>query len=281
MLAVAIIVFREILEAGLIVGIVMAASVGIPGRNQWIATGIAGGVLGAALVAWFAASIAQAFEGNGQELLNASVLVLAVCMLAWHNIWMASHARELAAHASALGRQVAAGTRPLAALALITGAAVLREGSETVLFVYGITASDQGGSAAALVAGGLLGVAGGVAAGTLIYLGLLRMPVRRLFAVTSWMVLLLAGGLAAQAAAFLVQAGLLPALGNQMWDTSFILPDDSLAGRIMHTLVGYVARPEGIQLLIFVATLVAIGLPMWLISRGRRPGRRVHVAVGR
>jgi|SRR5690348_14184405 high-affinity iron transporter len=281
MLAVAIIVFREILEAGLIVGIVMAASVGIPGRNQWIATGIAGGVLGAALVAWFAASIAQAFEGNGQELLNASVLVLAVCMLAWHNIWMASHARELAAHASALGRQVAAGTRPLAALALITGAAVLREGSETVLFVYGITASDQGGSAAALLAGGLLGIAGGVAAGTLIYLGLLRMPVRRLFAVTSWMVLLLAGGLAAQAAAFLVQAGLLPALGNQMWDTSFILPDDSLAGRIMHTLVGYVARPEGIQLLIFVATLVAIGLPMWLISRGRRPGRRVHVAVGR
>jgi high-affinity iron transporter len=259
----------------------MAASVGIPGRNQWIATGIAGGVLGAALVAWFAASIAQAFEGNGQELLNASVLVLAVCMLAWHNIWMASHARELAAHASALGRQVAAGTRPLAALALITGAAVLREGSETVLFVYGITASDQGGSAAALLAGGLLGIAGGVAAGTLIYLGLLRMPVRRLFAVTSWMVLLLAGGLAAQAAAFLVQAGLLPALGNQMWDTSFILPDDSLAGRIMHTLVGYVARPEGIQLLIFVGTLVAIGLPMWLISRGRRPGRRVHVAVGR
>lgn len=281
MLAVAIIVFREILEAGLIVGIVMAASVGIPGRSQWIATGVAGGVLGAALVAWFAASIAQAFEGNGQELLNASVLVLAVCMLAWHNIWMASHARELAAHASALGRQVAAGTRPLAALALITGAAVLREGSETVLFVYGITASDQGGSAAALLAGGLLGIAGGVAAGTLIYLGLLRMPVRRLFAVTSWMVLLLAGGLAAQAAAFLVQAGLLPALGNQMWDTSFILPDDSLAGRIMHTLVGYVARPEGIQLLIFVATLVAIGLPMWLISRGRRPGRRVHVAVGR
>lgn len=281
MLAVAIIVFREILEAGLIVGIVMAASVGIPGRNQWIVTGIAGGILGAALVALFAASIAQAFEGNGQELLNASVLVLAVCMLAWHNIWMASHARELAAHASALGRQVAAGTRPLAALALITGAAVLREGSETVLFVYGITASDQGGSAAALLAGGLLGIAGGVAAGTLIYLGLLRMPVRRLFAVTSWMVLLLAGGLAAQAAAFLVQAGLLPALGNQMWDTSFILPDDSLAGRIMHTLVGYVARPEGIQLLIFVATLVAIGLPMWLISRGRRPGRRVHVAVGR
>jgi high-affinity iron transporter len=279
MLAVAIIVFREVLEAGLIVGIVMAASVGIPGRNRWIATGVAGGVLGAALVALFAASIAQAFEGNGQELLNASVLILAVCMLAWHNIWMASHARELAAHANALGRQVAAGTRPLAALALITGAAVLREGSETVLFVYGITASDQGGGAAALLAGGVLGVAGGVAAGTLIYLGLLRMPIRRLFAVTSWMVLLLAGGLAAQAAAFLVQAGLLPALGNQMWDTSFVLPDDSLIGRIMHTLVGYVARPEGVQLLVFAATLAAIGVPMWLISRGRRPGGRVAAAA--
>jgi high-affinity iron transporter len=279
MLAVAIIVFREVLEAGLIVGIVMAASVGIPGRGRWIATGVAGGVLGAALVALFAATIAQAFEGNGQEMLNASVLIIAVCMLAWHNLWMATHAREMAAHASALGREVASGRRPLAALALICGVAVLREGSETVLFVYGITASDQDGGAAALLAGGLVGIAGGAAAGTLIYLGLLRMPIRRLFAVTSWMVLLLAGGLAAQAAAFLVQAGLLPAMGNQIWDTSFVLSDDSLLGRIMHTLIGYVARPEGVQLLVFAATLAAIGVPMWLISRGRRPSGGVQAAA--
>ncbi len=269
MLAIAVIVFREVLEAALITGIVLAASVGIAGRGRWVAIGIAGGAAGATVVAAFASGIAEMFAGNGQELLNAGVLCLAVCMLGWHNIWMARHAREMAAEAGKLGREVASGARPLAALALITGAAVLREGSETVLFVFGVVASSQEG-VSSLFAGGLLGLAGGVAAGITIYRGLLRIPLHRLFTVTSWMVLLLAAGLAAQAASFLVQADLLPALGNQVWDTSWILSDQSLLGRVMHTLVGYVARPEGIQLLAFAATLLVIGLPMRLIARPKR-----------
>lgn len=269
MLAIAIIVFREVLEASLIVGIVLAASVGIPQRGRWVAGGILAGVMGASLVAAFAASIAGAFQGNGQELLNATVLCLAVCMLGWHNIWMARHAREMAASASSVGRQVASGARPLAVLALITGAAVLREGSETVLFVFGIVAGTQTGFPG-LLAGGLLGLAGGVASGAAIYFGLLRIPLHRLFQVTSWMVLLLAAELAAQAAAFLVQANLLPPLGNAIWDTSWLLSEDSIPGRVLHTLIGYVAQPEGIQLIAFVLTLLAIGVPMKLIGRPRR-----------
>ena len=126
MLAVAIIVFREVLEAALIVSIVMAASLGIAMRNQWIGAGVAGGVLGAGLVAMFAASISAAFSGAGQEILNASILLFAVAMLAWHNIWMARHGRQMAQQAKDVGRQVAAGTRPLYALSLICGFAVLR-----------------------------------------------------------------------------------------------------------------------------------------------------------
>lgn len=267
MLATAIIVFREVLEAALIVSIVLAASLGVPGRERWVAAGVAAGAAGAAVVALFAAAIADAFAGNGQELLNAGVLCLAVAMLAWHNIWMASHAREMAADARALGRAVAAGHRPLIALALIPGAAVLREGSETVLFVYGVAASSVDG-APALLAGGLLGLAGGAALGTALYFGLLRIPVGRLFMVTSWMVLFLAAGLASQAASFLVQAGLLPPLGESLWDTSFLLTESSIPGRVLHTLIGYAARPQGIQLLAFGLTLLAIGVPMLLIARG-------------
>ena len=74
MLGALIIVFREVLEAGLIVGIVMAATQGVPGRGRWISLGIAAGVLGACIVALFAGGISEAFEGSGQELLNAAVL---------------------------------------------------------------------------------------------------------------------------------------------------------------------------------------------------------------
>lgn len=275
MLAIALIVFRETLEAALIISIVLAASVGVAGRGRWVSAGAGLGVLGACLVALFAAAISNAFAGSGQELLNAAVLLIAVGMLAWHNLWMASHARQMASEARALGKSVAAGTRPLIALAAIPATAVLREGAETVLFTFGI-ASGGDVTMSSLGAGILIGIAGGAALGATLYLGLLRIPMKRLFAVTGWLVLLLAAGLASQAMGFLVQADLVPSLGTGIWDTSFLLSEDGLVGRILHTLIGYVAQPQGIQVVAYVATLLLIGLPMWLISRPRR-----HAPMGR
>jgi high-affinity iron transporter len=274
MLAIALIVFREVLEAALVVGIVLAASKGVPRRSLWVSAGVLGGVLGAMLVAGFAEQLAAAVAGVGQEIFNAAVLFTAVAMLGWHNIWMSRHGRELAVEATSVGREVSAGTRPLYALAVVVGLAVLREGSELVLFVYGLVAS-QGGSLgpAALTGGGLLGLAAGIAAGAALYLGLLRIPMRHLFTVTSWLILLLAAGMASQGAAFLVQADLLPPLGGAMWDTSFLLTEHSLIGQALHALVGYVARPTGIQLAFYAGTLVVIGGLMRCFGRSGAPKR--------
>src|SRR5262249_60345715 len=104
------------------------------------------GTLGAGIVALFAEAIANAFEGSGQELLNASVLGAAVVMLMWHTVWMARHGREMAAEMAAVGAAVAAGKRPMAALVVGGGLAVLREGSEVVLFLYGILAGGTAGA---------------------------------------------------------------------------------------------------------------------------------------
>ena len=103
MLGTAIIVFREVLEAALIVSIVMAACKGIAGRDFWVACGLIAGIVGAGLVAAFAASIAAAASGFGQELFNAAILFLAVAMLGWHNVWMSRHGRALAAEVGAVG----------------------------------------------------------------------------------------------------------------------------------------------------------------------------------
>ncbi|MGH6976328.1 MAG: FTR1 family protein, partial [Stellaceae bacterium] len=138
MLAVAVIVFREVLEAALIVSIVLAATVGVPRRGRTVALGIAAGIAGAALVAAFTGEIALAVAGMGQELFDAAILFTAVAMLGWHNVWMQRHGRDLAVSASQVGNAVRTGARPLYALGLVVGLAVLREGSEVVLFVYGI-----------------------------------------------------------------------------------------------------------------------------------------------
>ena len=113
MLATLIIVFREVLEAGLIVGIVLAATEGVARRGRWIAGGIAAGVAGAALLAGFAGALANAFSGNGQELFNAAILSVAVVMLTIHVTWMVSHAGQMARDMKAMGRSVAAGDRSL------------------------------------------------------------------------------------------------------------------------------------------------------------------------
>jgi high-affinity iron transporter len=272
MLATALIVFREVLEAALIVGIVLAASQGVKRHGLWVAAGIAAGVAGSIVVAGFADGIANALSGIGQELFNAAVLFTAVAMLGWHNIWMGRHGRELAVAAGDVGKLVLSGARPLYALAVVVGLAVLREGSELVLFLYSIAAANRT-TAADFAGGTALGLAGGMAAGAALYLGLLRIPLRQLFSVTSWMILLLAAGMAAQGAAFLEQGDVLPALGTNVWDTSFLLADDSVLGRVLHALVGYVASPDGIQILFYVATLVVIGMLMRLAGRIDPPAK--------
>ena len=266
MLATAIIVFREVLEASLVVGIVMAASRGVARRGVWVTSGIAAGVLGATLVAACAGAIAVAVNGIGQELFNAAILFTAVAMLGWHNIWMNRHGRELVAAAASLGKAVLGRSRPLYALALVVGIAVLREGSEVVLFLYGI-AIASGVGVLRMLGGGVLGLAGGAAIGAVIYLGLLAIPMRRLFAVTSWLILLLAAGMASQGAAFLMQANLLPSLGNELWDTSSILSERSMLGLLLHVLVGYSAQPAGIQVVFYLATLLTIGTLMRVVGR--------------
>jgi high-affinity iron transporter len=256
MLGALIIVFREVIEAGLIIGIVMAATRGVVGRGRWVSFGVIAGVLGATFVAFFAGAISQAFQGSGQELFNASVLGIAVVMLMWHNAWMARHGRQIAAEMRNVGAAVSEGAKPLTALAIVIGLAVLREGSEVVLFLYGIFASGTSGSA--LLVGGLLGIAAGAAFTALTYFGLLAIPTRYIFSVTSWLIALLAAGMAAQSVQFLNNAGTVVALDNTVWDTSWLLSEGSIFGRLLHTLIGYTERPTEMQLLVYIGTLFAM-----------------------
>lgn len=256
-----IIVFREVFEAGLIIGIVMAVTAGVAGRTQWVTGGVLAGVLGACVVALFTSGISQLFQGSGQELFNASILGFAVVMLGWHNVWMSRHGRELASEMRADGQAVVEGSKSLAALAVVVMIAVLREGSEVVLFLYGVAAA-QGGANGGLLAGGMIGLVLGALVCFLTYRGLLTIPTRYLFAVTSTLIALLAAGMASQAIAFLEQADILTTLDQTVWDTSWILRDGSFLGRALHTLIGYVDQPTAMQVIVYAATLAVIALLM-------------------
>jgi len=264
-LAALLIVFREVFEAGLIVGIVMAVTAGVAGRGRWVTAGVAAGVIGACVVALFTGGLSELFGGNGQEVFNAGILSFAVIMLTWHNVWMARHGRELAAELTAAGEAVVAGSKSLAALAVVVAIAVLREGSEVALFLYGVAAA-QGGASWSMALGGGIGLVLGSLVCLATYLGLVTIPARYLFGVTSTLIAFLAAGLAAQAIAFLQQAAIVTALDETVWDTSWLLSDSSFLGRALHTLIGYVDQPTALQLIVYAGTLAVIVALMKLFA---------------
>lgn len=267
MLGSAIIVFRESLEAALLIGIIAAATRGLPGRNLWIAVGVGIGLAGSLIVAGLTETIAELAEGAGQELFNVAILGIAVLMLGWHNIWMASHGREMAAQAKSAGHEVRTGQREMSALAILIALAVLREGSETALFLYGL-AAGEGADRMGLFSGGLLGLIGGIAVGWALYAGLARIPMRHFFSITGGLILLLAAGMAGQMARFLTQADLIRPLATPLWDSSALMPMDSLIGKLLHMLAGYEAQPSGIQVLFYGLTFTIILLGMrWSASQ--------------
>jgi high-affinity iron transporter len=256
MLAVALLVFREVLEAALIISIVCAATRGVPQRGRYVLGGIGLGIAGAVLVALGADLISNLAGGAGQDIFDAIVLLAAVVMIGWHVVWISSHGRDLAKEMQGVGGAVKSGSTSLSLLLIVVGLAVLREGSEIVLFLYGMAVGGIG--AAGLAGGFALGVCGGAALGFALYFGLLRVPMRHFFSITNVMLILLAAGLASAAAGFLVQSDLLPTLGNQLWDTSHWLSDDSLIGKTLGVLVGYRAAPAGIQVGFYLCTLALL-----------------------
>lgn len=271
MVAVLVIVFREVLEIGLVVGIVLAATRGVPSRGRWIAAGIAAGVAGALVMAALAGRVGHLFSSADRQALDAAILALAVAVLGWTVVWLSVHGRHLAVTLKQVGRDVAEGHRPLKALAVVVFVATLREGFEVVLFVYGTVAA--GNLTTLDVAAGLgLGILYGAAVAGALYLGLGVIPLRHVFKVMSVLITLLAAGLAAQAVGLLQSAGYLPLWSEPAWDTSHILRQGSIPGRILHTLVGYLQRPTGLQVAAYGATIVFIAVAMQAVERTRARG---------
>ena len=250
MLAASIIVFREVIEAGLIVGIVLAATRGVRSRTVYVLGGIAAGVIGASLLAAFAGTLSNALEGVGQGGLQR--------LHPWPSRWSCSAgtmsgwlsmAENLRRSSRPSGQAVVAGSKTLTALAIVVAIAVLREGAEVVLFLYGVVHVRTEKVAWGLFTGGVLGLAAGASMSALDLCGAREdtaslssqltshvdrvprcrhgIPMRRLpsnapISLTLW--------------------------STTLWDT-FLAPcrRRSLAGRVLHTLIGYDDRPSIMQ----------------------------------
>jgi high-affinity iron transporter len=256
-----LIVFREVFEIAIIVSVILAATRQVAGRGYWVGGGIAAGTTVVGILACFAPAINGLATQLGQHVFHALVLFMASGLITWSVIWMQKHGREIAARMKEVSLSVSSGKSPLYMLAVVVGLAVLREGSEIVLFQYGIYASGEAGMSD-LIMGTIIGTWLGVFTGLLMYFGLIRIPVKQLFSISGWLLAFLAAGMIAKGVGHLVKADILPALINPLWDTSAILSQKSLVGRFLSIVIGYQDHPAGIQVLFYVITLALISMTL-------------------
>ena len=260
MLQIAIVVFREVLEIALILGILASSTKEIKGRSNYILAGLFLGIVISIALAFFTDQISNSLNGMGQEFFNGLILLASAFMIGWTTLWMQKHARNLSGELKRLGNSIKDGKKPLYALLIAVLFSVIREGTEIVLFTYSYFIS--GIKIYYLIGGLVTGIFCGSLVGIALYIGILKAFGKYFFTITSWLLIFFASGIASAGIGFWQNAQIIPSLKNPVIDLSNIISQQSFLGKFLNIFLGYIDQPSGMQLLVYFSTLsiLIIGL---------------------
>lgn len=257
-----IIALREGIEAALIVSIILAylRQLERSDRAAMVWWGTAAAVALSAIAGTLIFTAGAEFEGTTEQIFEGLVTLTAVGVLTWMIFWMRRQGARIKGdlHEKVDSALVTGGVA-LAALAFF---AVLREGIETALFLFAAakgTAVEAGGVQAQMI-GAVLGLALAIVLGVLLYRGGVRLNLRSFFRVTGVILIVVAAGLFAYSVHELQEAGWFPVLESRAFDLSASLPDDSGVGAVLRGLVGYNADPTVLEVVAWLAYLIAVGI---------------------
>jgi high-affinity iron transporter len=257
MLKIAIVVFRECVEIALLLGIIMALTKKISNSRIYITAGVMVGVIGASIFAFFTKYISDSFAGMGDEIFDSIVILITVLLIIWTIVWMKGYNFELKRKLSDLSDNQNNGYKHNLLLVLVVASTILREGSEIILMVYGISSAEKIDIDYYLIGLGI-GALSGLIFGSIIYIGLIKFAGKYIFKISSFLLMLIAAGLSCQAAAKLTSTGIISQLSYQLWDSSWLISDASSGGKLLNAVTGYTARPNGMQLVFYISTICII-----------------------
>lgn len=278
---VAFIVWRESIEALLVVGILYAWLRATPdGRRglPWLWGGVGAGLLLAGALALVLLGVASWLSDTGQEWFQALMALAACALVVQMVVWMRRHGRGLKRDLEA-GASDQVHRQHWWGLLVLVMIAVAREGSETVVFLYGtVLSSNDTGNVAAMMLAGLGGFFVALLTFWLLQLGGRVITWRRFFRVTEVLLLLLASALLVSATDRLISLDVLPALVDPVWDSSWLLDTEQGPGRILADFAGYRATPALSQLLLWLAYWAVV---LWLLRRSSGAAPAVSAGRGR
>jgi high-affinity iron transporter len=259
---------REGLEAGLVVGILVAYLHKIDRRDVlprlWI--GIGGAILLSLTVGAVLTFGPSTLSFQAQEILGGVLSIVAVGMVTWMTFWMVRHARGLSAE---LRADVDRAVRQRSALALVVVGIVSvgREGVETALFVW---ASVNAGANAALgTLGAVLGILIAVVLAYLIYRGLVRIDLGRFFFWTGIFLIVVAAGVLAYGVGDLQEAGVLPGITVHAYNVAAVVSPTSWYGALLAGVFNFDPEPTVLQVAVWIAYVVITLIVFLRVSRAR------------
>jgi high-affinity iron transporter len=258
-----VVTLREAFEAALLLGIVYSYldRVGARAQSRWVTLGGALGLVASVLAGLAVSFLSGPLLDLGPDLVAAAVIFFAVGLLTWHSWWMRQHARAIKGDVHRRIDEARAAQR-LWIVGLVAFTGVFREGAETVLFLWGLMSQTTIGGWGG-VAGGVLGVATAGVLGWAIFRGGRRLSLPGFFAATTVLLVLVAAGLFSTGVGKLIGLGIIPG-GDPLWDTSWLLSDDSTIGGFLSGLTGYRARPSAPEVIGYVVYLVCAGLILFI-----------------
>ena len=276
MLSALVIVFREILEMSLVISVLLAATKGVPKRGQWIMLGMLVGALCAIALASATGVLTFYLSDEAMRIFKITILLIAALLIAYTVIWMQTQGKKIGAELKQLGNDIKQGNKSMFALMIIVAIVVMREGSEIALFLYSIVASE-GTSLFSVAIGSLFGALIGISVGLLMYFGLLRIPVKSMFNYSSILLALIAAGMVAKAISKLIAMDIFNGIIPHLWNTSWLISDKSVFGKLLSVLVGYQSEPSLLALLAYICTLVLIYIGYKVVKTNMNALRSVTV----
>ena len=266
MIKLAIVVFRECMEIAFLLGVILAVTKPVKDSRKYVILGSITGVFLAALFAFFAKTLSESMGGIGDELFDSCVILVTAILISWTVVWMQGYTKKIRKDLSKLSDKITAGVVSKLMLVFVVAAAIFREGAEIILFVYSITsAGNIDGNE--YITGIGIGAFGGLLVGTLLYLGLMKYAGRYVFKISTILLTLIAAALAAEAAGIMTSSGIIEVLSDQLWDSSWLVENGSVTGKILNITVGYDSRPNGMQIIFYFATIILTFGMMKLRSR--------------
>ncbi|MFY9589836.1 FTR1 family iron permease [Rickettsia endosymbiont of Halotydeus destructor] len=260
MFKIALIVFRECLEISLLLGVILAVTKQIEKSRLYIIAGVMLGVVWASIFAFFTRKISLSFGGMGDELFDSGVMILITILISWTIIWMQGYGAKVKLHLNNLSERINEGSGSYIMLVLLVASTILREGAEIIILVYSISSVETINSTVYLQ-GLIIGATSGFLLGLTIYFGLIKLTNQKyIFKISTILLMLIAGGFAANAAGILTSSGLITCLSDQLWDSSWLISDRSMTGNIIHIVTGYIARPNGLQVAAYFCTIILINI---------------------